>query len=342
MAQSQIRIPTIEELYAANASPAAPYDPTKIAGQYATGMTLEDTIKAKTLERQKAEEDLKKEIQAAVTASKKNKALSEFGKNPTLQGAYQASPEKGAEGMFDIEKEKIKNQKEDTRQANYVRQLYTDPSGKSFAVLGKVDKQGNPVVVPVGTGEGQHQPFIPPTMPAEQVAATGTFKTLASLIGRLKSSIVDPTTGGISEKGKGYIGLFDAPVEKGKQYTKKASPEASNFYQTLQDLKNQIIYLRSGKQINEEEYKRLQEAMPSEYKDDSIFLANLENFERTFNSIMENRSQAFGQAGFRNPPPEPANGSISSTPSNAGGLSPEKLARLQELRAKKAQGTLGR
>lgn len=338
-----IRIPSIEELKAAYVNPQTGFDPSKVTSEFATGMTLQDSIAQKKADRMKAEEELKKEINAAKILAAQKQKEAEFAANPTLQGAYGVAPVKGAEGMFDREKEKMKLAEEDTRQRNYVRQLYTDANGQSYAVLGKVDKAGNPVVVPVSAGEGQHQPFIPPTMPAEQVEKTGTFDTLAGLMTRLKDAVstVNPQTKTpeLTQEGKGYLGLIDAPSQKLKQFTNAADPAASVFYQTLQDLKNQIIYLRSGKQINEEEYKRLRAAMPNEMKGETTFLPDLANFERTFNQIRENRAKAFQQAGFRNPPPgiqgeQPA-------PSNPGssGLTPEqRRARIAELKAKKAQG----
>jgi hypothetical protein len=87
---SQINIPTIEELKAAFMAPKSDFDPSKATAQYATGMTLQDTIAAKALERQKAEEDLKKEIQAAKDAATKSAAREQVP--GLLKPITQASP----------------------------------------------------------------------------------------------------------------------------------------------------------------------------------------------------------------------------------------------------------
>ena len=337
--QSQINLPTIEELKAAYMNPVSQFDPSKITSQYATGMTLQDTITAKSLERQKAEEDLKKEIAAAKALAQQGQLASEFGAKPSLPAAQKAFPAKAAESMFNIEEQKAKPKAEDVR-GNYVRQLYQDPSGQSFAVLGKIDKQGNPIVVPVGNA-GQNQPFIKPTMPAEQVEKTGGYESLGLIVNRIRKDIIDPKTGQVSEHAKGFLGLMDAPAAKAKAFTPFADPTATSALQKIQDLKNQIIYLRSGKQINEEEYKRLKASMPSEVRDESVFLSDLANFEKTFEDIKRERAEAFQTAGYRNVqfPGIPEN---QMNTGNAGGLTPEKAARLAELRRKKAEGTLGR
>lgn len=62
MAQSQIRQPSLEELRAAFQAPQGQFDPSKITEAYATGATLADTIASKKLAREKAEQDLKKQI----------------------------------------------------------------------------------------------------------------------------------------------------------------------------------------------------------------------------------------------------------------------------------------
>lgn len=62
MAQSQIRQPSLEELRAAFAHPQGQFNPADITQAFATGSTLADTIASKALARQKAEQDLKKEI----------------------------------------------------------------------------------------------------------------------------------------------------------------------------------------------------------------------------------------------------------------------------------------
>jgi hypothetical protein len=81
--------------------------------------------------------------------------------------------------------------------------------------------------------------------------------------------------------------------------------------------------------------------MPSEIRDQSVFLSDLANFETTFEDIKRERAEAFQAAGYRNVQ-FPGKPEVSPVAGNAGGLTPEKAARLAELRRKKAEGTLGR
>lgn len=194
-------------------------------------------------------------------------------------------------------------------QGNYVRQLY-EQGGKSYAVLGRVDESGNPVVVPVGadgsipgvsgpTPVGDKQPFIKPQLPADQTEKSGSFASMENLIGRIRTAVVDPQTGGLSSKAQKWIGPVNSMVEKGKSYTPATDTDFTNFSQLVQDLENQITYLRSGKQINETEAVRLKEALPSKIKNNKNFIPNLDNFETTFKNIMAERQKAFSSS-YRN------------------------------------------
>jgi hypothetical protein len=88
MAQSQIRVPSIEELKAAAQNRQSTFDPAAMTKGFAQGMTLEDTIAQKSLDRQKAEEDLKKEIMAAKMGAQQQQARNTFidaAKQPLAQ-----------------------------------------------------------------------------------------------------------------------------------------------------------------------------------------------------------------------------------------------------------------
>ena len=100
-----------------------------------------------------------------------------------------------------------------------------------------------------------------------------------------------------------FIGFAASRIGKGKQFFEKTSTtKAGKFYGSLADIKTQLIYLRSGKQINENEYQRLRSTLPEETKSPTDFKAKMENFNEVFNSILFSRQKAFGQAGFRNVP----------------------------------------
>jgi hypothetical protein len=207
-------------------------------------MTLQDTIASKQLERQKAEEELKKEIAAAKESATQQQRVEQFRQEPTLPMVPKAFPKEYAESLLDADKVKTTGIQDDMRQRNYVRQLFTAPDGKNYAVLGKIDKDGNPIVVPVDSIPGENQPFIKPPLPAEQVEKTGGYESLGLIVDRIRKDIIDPKTGSTSEQAKGFLGLIDAPAAKLKAHTPLADPQATSDLQKIQDIKNLIIYLR--------------------------------------------------------------------------------------------------
>jgi len=84
-------------------------------------------------------------------------------------------------------------------------------------------------------------------MSGEMLDKEDAFSNLGFSMNKIKESYSDD-----------LVGPADARVGRGKQYLEGVStPEAANFYSNLSDLKNQIIYLKSGKQINEQEFVEL-------------------------------------------------------------------------------------
>ena len=92
------------------------------------------------------------------------------------------------------------------------------------------------------------------TLPSEQIEQEVKMDTLSLALNKVKDSYSDD-----------FVGPVAARVGKAKQYIEPlANEKAANFYSNIQDLRNQLVYLRSGKAINEEEYKRLLDAIPNE------------------------------------------------------------------------------
>ncbi len=73
-----------------------------------------------------------------------------------------------------------------------------------------------------------------------------------------------------------YLGMSD----------KSLSAKETLFRQNLQSMKNLIVYLQTGKQINETEADRLNAVMPQPY-DPKNFLTSLDRFKGELNAIME-------------------------------------------------------
>lgn len=117
------------------------------------------------------------------------------------------------------------------------------------------------------------------------------------------------------------VGPVGARAGRGKQYLEGvATPEAASFYSNLADLRNQMLYLRSGKQINEAEYNRLLQALPNENMSDTDFRARMKNFEGLFQKIKAARENALRGTGYRMPQPLPE----PTTPTSPSSLSTKK------------------
>lgn len=130
---------------------------------------------------------------------------------------------------------------------------------------------------------------------------------------------VSPPTAGMTEKGAD-LGTIYTQLEKikqkylehpdsvgvaggwmeaganalGYQWNKNKAEMAA----ALQTMDNMLIYARSGKQINEEEYKRLKKELPDVKMDPPLFETRLRNVEAGLLSILQNYEQ-MGATGGR-------------------------------------------
>ncbi len=139
-------------------------------------------------------------------------------------------------------------------------------------------------------------------LPSEQIVAEQQLGTLRDAIERVKQSY-----------DKSYVGFVAGRVGKFGEKTVGVGEKASMFYSDLAQLRNTLVYLLSGKQINEQEYERLKEQMPIETMPESTFNARMKNFDATLKSIIENRRKAMG--GYKKPtetptPTTPAGGTV--------------------------------
>lgn len=90
----------------------------------------------------------------------------------------------------------------------------------------------------------------------------------------------------------GYTGPIQGRTGRLASVTTGNEPNRATFLSAMQDINNAIVYLKSGKQINEQEYKRLRSAMPNVDLADTDFKARMVEFDRTLNSIAEERAKA--------------------------------------------------
>lgn len=139
--------------------------------------------------------------------------------------------------------------------------------------------------------EGEILPLIKKSLPAGAASDVAQIDVLETTLQQV-----------IDNKEDKYVGILNAPRYKASAYDPTGvttDTKAVKFYSSLQDIKNQIIYLRSGKQINEQEYKRLSAALPSEYKNPQAFDAQMENFVEVYNSIRQAKKKSFDYSGYR-------------------------------------------
>lgn len=127
------------------------------------------------------------------------------------------------------------------------------------------------------------------TLPSEQIEQESKMDTLSLALEKVKESYSDDLVGPVASR-----------VGKAKQYVEPlANEQAANFYSNMSDMRNQIVYLRSGKQINQEEYKRLLDSIPNETTSATDFKVRLANFEQLKDTILASRQKNFQGTGYR-------------------------------------------
>jgi hypothetical protein len=125
--------------------------------------------------------------------------------------------------------------------------------------------------------EGLRKSALPAQENADRASfatLNGQFNTLTELAAKNKDKI-GPVAGRWGSLKAAYVG---------------GDPEAAKMYQVAADIQNQLIYLFSGKQINEAEFKRLKATFPSTDLPYDTFVARLENFRARMNEVYLRRT----------------------------------------------------
>jgi len=234
------------------------------------------------------------EIRAAETQA----LAPEFATGGTLAKAF---PKETAESLL---KSKLLAQSEEgkTERAS----MKKDQPGRADNVKSVFEVNGQPYMLKYsGTIEpfnvpGKAEPFVKPTLPAAESEKLGDFDTISKQLELVKTN-----------KEAGSTGPIQGPLGKLKQKTGVgATSKRALFLGNLNSIRNALIYLRSGKQINENEYERLKAELPNEDSSDIDFDAKLGNFENVFNIIKANKRAAFskGYSGVPEGQPEAPTG----------------------------------
>ncbi|MDD4986092.1 MAG: hypothetical protein PHQ43_09965 [Dehalococcoidales bacterium] len=130
------------------------------------------------------------------------------------------------------------------------------------------------------------QPVAGKPMPSEMVTSEQQIGTLADTLSAMKQ-LYKPE----------YVGPVAGRAGKLAEQTIGVSPDRAAFNSMVAQLNNTLVYLMSGKQINESEMKRLRAQMPSVDLPPTVFKARMAEFERTVGSIVKERQKNMGGYG---------------------------------------------
>ena len=139
-------------------------------------------------------------------------------------------------------------------------------------------------------GGGNIQPKISPTIPTGETTVFQQIGTLKEALGQVTSMYEDS-----------FVGPIAGPAGKIQDnWGVMPNAKRAEFRALTANLYNTIIYLRSGKQINEEEAKRLMDELPTMNISPTGFQAKLKKFTWELNSIERGRLRQLKGAGYRN------------------------------------------
>lgn len=168
---------------------------------------------------------------------------------------------------------------------NIGRERQLVPTNQGFRVFNKRTNSFEDVAGAEGLGK-------PPTN--EMIQSTSQIATLKGSLDRVKE-LYKPE----------YVGAFAGRLGGLQEATTGLPPEQASFYADLADIQNTLIYLKSGKQINENEYQRLLKQLPDKNNPESVFNARMTEFERVLNQIISSKEanmQGYGgQRGISQP-----------------------------------------
>jgi hypothetical protein len=137
---------------------------------------------------------------------------------------------------------------------------------------------------------GFRQPIGEPERKPLGEAATKEFGAL--------SALKESNRKAISLFKESYVG-----PAAGRYYTQKEKiatlpEEQVKFYAYVRDNKDMLLRARSGAQINEQEYARLEKLMPGENLPPKNFMARAKRFEEAVDNILTEKSKAYSAQGY--------------------------------------------
>lgn len=140
---------------------------------------------------------------------------------------------------------------------------------------------------PITNAEGDK--LLKPT-PAGEITPLQQIKTLQSALDTAESlydpAFVGPVAGRLASANRKILGGVGQ------------SDEQIMFNGSLEQARNTLVYLLSGKQINESEYQRLEKQMPSSSLAPQQFKAAMSEFKRTLNSVVTEKQATLEAGGY--------------------------------------------
>lgn len=156
-------------------------------------------------------------------------------------------------------------------------------------VFNPYDKSG----LPSGSTFG---PKVKPEIPSAAVEKNAAQVGFLDLIKDIRDNYDKDFVGPIDSKWTNLKQTVDMP-SIGMGATKKAA----DFTRPIADLQSAIVNERTGAAVGErKEWDRLAAILADVSRSDTDFLAKLDNVEKRYNQIIENRNTAFGKTGYRN------------------------------------------
>ena len=133
----------------------------------------------------------------------------------------------------------------------------------------------------VGTGEAAKNPSSKAS--ASERKEQANINTLKDQVSRIRTMYKPEYVGVTSGRAGAVSQLWNA--------------DESGFRAIVSDLGDQLLRARSGAQINEQEYKRLMRIAPTATDSNAQFVAKLDQFERTLDSIISSKASLSRRSG---------------------------------------------
>ena len=176
------------------------------------------------------------------------------------------------------------------------RPLTIFPGGEAFKmtdVQGAGPAASVPGAAPQPTLKGGPNP---PIVSTEQTVSLADFRTLLGQFDKIE----DLYAKGASK----YVGPVQGTLGALKGVTGIGATEGeADFRAELASIQNSLIYLKSGKQINEQEYARLQRELPDPMDPDTVFVAKMRRAKGLAMQMLANRESEFKSRGYRGAAP---------------------------------------